>query len=151
MDLYEIRRRRVRQLIKERFGGFNTHFASMMEWPPTDVSRFFVRGKHGRKISETKARAIERRCRLERYWLDQDQSAPLSIQQPLAAYSISEAEQVKLLDAYSYLTPGQQEDIINQMNAYRKANEAAVRHLGGRFKTVTKERAAETLPSAPEE
>lgn len=151
MQIREIRRRRLRQLIRERFDGVKARLATSMEWPATDVSRFFTPGKNGRSISERKAREIERACGLKKYWLDDEESMPLGAQQPLPIYNISETERAKLLEAYSYLTPEQQEDIVAQMRAYREANEAAVRHLGGRLRTVTRARAAEKLPAAPKE
>lgn len=149
MDLRDIRRTRLRQLIRERFGNVSARLAEVMEWPPTDVSRFFTKGPHGRHLSEIKARAVEKKCKLDKYWLDQEEAPHLNVQQSLGAYSIPEPVQTKLLDAYSFLTPEQQDDILDQMHAYRKANEAAVKHLSGRFKTVTKARAAEKLPVAP--
>lgn len=151
MGLYEIRRKRLRQLIDERFDGVNAKLAEAMQWPATDLSRFFVKGKHGRNISERKARELERKCRVGKYWLDQPESAPLTVQQPLPVYNIAEDEQARLIELYSYLTPEQQNDIINRMAAYHKANEAVVKHLTGRFKTVTNARAAEKLPPAPKE
>lgn len=149
MDLHDIRRARLRQLIKERFVGVNARLAEVMEWPATDISRFFVKSEHGRNITEGKAREIERKCKLEKYWLDNPEAPHLKVQQTIPTYSIPESVQTKLLEAYSFLTPEQQDDIVDQMVAYRKANEAAVKHLSGRFKTVTKARAAEKLPAAP--
>lgn len=149
MEIWETRRVRLDQLIKERFNGVKAQAAAFLGWPATDISRYFNSGKDGRNISERKAREIERKCKLPTYWMDASETKPLQAQQSLAVYSIPDAEREALLDAYSYLTPEQQDDVLNQMRAYKTANEAAIKHLTGRFRTTTAKRAAEKLPPAP--
>jgi hypothetical protein len=151
MDIHSIRRRRLRELIDARFEGNNAKFAASMEWAPAIVGRFFTRTRNGRRITERSARAIESKCYLEKHWLDEPSNIPLSVQRPLPVYKIPQKVQDKLLELFDGLTDVQQEEIIDQIEAYQKANQAVLKQLGGRNRTVSKTRAAERLPAAPKE
>jgi hypothetical protein len=150
MDLPEIRRQRLRKLIDERYSGVDARLAAKIERQPAQVARLFMTNKHKRDIGEKLARHIERANALPAGWLDaEEENNQLSIQQPLAIYNIHYELQTKLLELFDGLTEAQQEDMIDQLQALKTANESIVRELGGRMKTVSRQRAAERLPPAP--
>lgn len=67
------RQKKLLQLIEERCGGNKARFATeIMGWQPSEVSRFFTEGPNGRDISDDKAREIERKNGLPRFWMDDE-------------------------------------------------------------------------------
>lgn len=131
MGIYSIRRTRLDELIRLQFSGVKAKFAAKMEWPASDVSRFFTKGKHGRNITEKKAREIERQLKLSAYWMDQDDPTRLGAQQPPPVYRVDQNMQDKLLHLFDGLTDLQQNDIIARIESYHKTNQAVLKQLGG--------------------
>jgi hypothetical protein len=72
MDKYEIRRRKVEELIRDRCGGVHAKFAEKIERSPSYVGRMlYPEGKPGKKnISDTLIDVIEQKFELPRGWLD---------------------------------------------------------------------------------
>lgn len=72
MDKYEIRRKRVAELIDRDFNGVIAAFAKKIEREPSYVGRMLYEpGKKGRKnISDKLIDVIETKCRLPSGWLD---------------------------------------------------------------------------------
>ncbi len=73
MDVFEIRRRRVRQLITDDFGSVDARFAEKVGKAATVVYRWFTdKPEHQRNIGEKLARQIEAACGKPAKWLDQE-------------------------------------------------------------------------------
>jgi hypothetical protein len=72
MNVKDIRRQRLQQLINERFGGIKLRFAEAMEMKPPHVHRWLRVGKGGQGMEEESARAIEIKLNLDTLWLDQE-------------------------------------------------------------------------------
>lgn len=70
MDISELRKIRLRQLVAERFGGVDASFAAAIERQPSYVSRLFATNRHSRGIGEKFARDVESKLGLEIGWLD---------------------------------------------------------------------------------
>lgn len=72
MDKYEIRRRKVLELIDSQCGGVHAKFAEKIDRSPSYVGRMlYEEGKKGKKnISDTLIDAIEQKFKLTRGWLD---------------------------------------------------------------------------------
>src|SRR5690349_8487071 len=72
MDKYEIRRRKVEELIRDRCDGVYAKFADKIERSPSYVGRMlYPKGKEGKKnISDTLIDVIEKKFNLPRGWLD---------------------------------------------------------------------------------
>lgn len=71
MDIKEIRRARVRQIIDRDFGGTDSEFAHRIGRQPSYISRIFTdKPEHRRNIGEGLARKIEIECGLEPGYLD---------------------------------------------------------------------------------
>ncbi len=76
MDLAEIRRQRLREIIDTRFNGVAAHFAAAIGREPSYVSRALTdNAKHRKNIGEDLAREIERALRLPAGYLDNQHSA----------------------------------------------------------------------------
>ncbi|MGU9827756.1 S24 family peptidase [Pseudomonas sp. LF242] len=89
MEIKDIRRARVRQIIDRDFGGKDADFAAKVEKQPSYISRLFTdKPEHLRNIGERMARDFEQKCGLEPGHLDQ----PLS-DADLASSSVSNAAQ----------------------------------------------------------
>ncbi len=71
MDIRDIRRIRIRQLIDEKFNGVGADFAARVDKSPSYISRLFTKkGIHHRNVSDAMARIFEERCGLEPGYLD---------------------------------------------------------------------------------
>jgi|GEM_PF-3692820 len=70
MDISQIRRARLKQLINDQFEGVVLRFAEAMEMKPPQVHRWLTQAKSGQNIREDSARNIESRCGLPRGWMD---------------------------------------------------------------------------------
>lgn len=72
MDKFEIRRKRVAELIERDFNGVIAKFAKKIEREPSYVGRMLYEpGKKGRKnISDKLIDVIETKCKLPAGWLD---------------------------------------------------------------------------------
>lgn len=153
MDEADIRRRRTRQLIKEKFKGVDARFAAHIGKPPTTVARWFMTGKHARSITASAARHIEKTCALPKYWLEQEGNDQVPPPPPV------EQERWARFSALAQgLTPEQLEEIVSEfdekilakMARYKQVNETAVRIFGTKkASTVSAARAAAKLPPAP--
>lgn len=150
MGIHDTRRQRLRILINERFDGVDARLATKISRQAAQIARIFATNKHKRDIGEKLARHIERSCGLPSGWLDLDESANhLTVQQHLSIYNIKDSMQTRLLELFDGLTEAQQEDMLEQLQALKKANESVLSELGGRIKTVSRQRAAAHLPPAP--
>ena len=96
MDIAEIRRIRLRQLITEQFGGTDAAFALTIEKQPSYVSRLFSENEnHRRNLGDKLAREIEKKCVLETGWLDR----PLEdAERPQQSKPLYELEPVRVWD-----------------------------------------------------
>lgn len=70
MDISEIRKIRLRQLIDERFGGVDAALAAALEKQPSYISRLFSTNRHSRGMGEKFARDLEVKLGLDSGWLD---------------------------------------------------------------------------------
>ncbi len=71
MDIHDIRRLRLKQLISERFGGSAAKFSLEAEVSSSYLSRIFTSNPaHRRNVGEKLARNLERKLGLEDGWLD---------------------------------------------------------------------------------
>ncbi|MDI2595366.1 XRE family transcriptional regulator [Pseudomonas sp. N3-W] len=71
MEIKDIRRARVRQIIDRDFGGKDADFAARVDKQPSYISRLFTdKAEHLRNIGEKMARDFEKRCGLEPGSLD---------------------------------------------------------------------------------
>lgn len=72
MDKYEMRRRRLQQLINDSYGGTAANFARAIERDPSYVSRMlYPAGKAGKKrIADDMIEHMEKKCGLPRGWFD---------------------------------------------------------------------------------
>lgn len=86
MDISEIRKHRVAQLIDQRFNGVAADFAAAIGRTPSYVSRMLSSNKHSRGIGETMARSIEQALDLE----------PGSLDRPLDAAERPPVKQAEL-------------------------------------------------------
>ncbi|WP_082916859.1 S24 family peptidase [Pseudomonas sp. JY-Q] len=75
--LRNVRRLRLRELVRSHFGGRQSAFASAIERSPSYVARLFSDNpSHSRNIGESLARQIEELCNLPSGWLDQSGDEP---------------------------------------------------------------------------
>lgn len=80
MEIKDIRRARVRQIIDRDFGGKDADFAAKVDKQPSYISRLFTeKAEHLRNIGEKMARDIELKCGL----------APGSLDRPLSEGELS--------------------------------------------------------------
>ncbi|ANY85957.1 S24 family peptidase [Pseudomonas putida] len=71
MDIYEIRRQNLRELVTERFNGRIAGLAEAIERAPSYLSRCLSgKPEHRKRVGEALARDIEDRLDLPRFWLD---------------------------------------------------------------------------------
>ncbi|WP_341674976.1 hypothetical protein [Niveibacterium sp. SC-1] len=89
MDISQIRRARLKQLIDDQFGGVVLRFAEAMDMKPPQVHRWLTQAKSGQNIREDSARNIETRCGLTRGWMDLPEGGAYQLttaaQSPLSA------------------------------------------------------------------
>ncbi|AOY00119.1 S24 family peptidase [Jeongeupia sp. USM3] len=81
MEIAEIRRRNLRQLIRSRFDGTAANLAQLIGRQPGYVSRLLTENEdHRRNLGEKLARDIEAQCGLPTGWLDHenDQVPPVA-------------------------------------------------------------------------
>ncbi len=81
MDITEIRRRRLRELIDTHFSGVAIRLANHLGMKPPQLHRWLAKGQGMREDS---ARAIEEKAGLPKLWLDQDPDLSLSSNTHLA-------------------------------------------------------------------
>ncbi|WP_439821376.1 S24 family peptidase [Pseudomonas sp. HLG18] len=82
MEIKDIRRARVRQIIDRDFGGKDANFAARVDKQPSYISRLFTdKAEHLRNIGEKMARDFEMKCGL----------APGSLDRPLSEGELSAA------------------------------------------------------------
>jgi len=91
MNVYEIRRARLAQLIAKRYDGSQADFARASGISPTYVTRMLKddASPSRKRIGEDLARQIEDRLNLPSHWLDsapERQSAELHVSEPAIAY-----------------------------------------------------------------
>lgn len=92
MEIKDIRRARVRQIIDRDFGGKDADFAAKVDKQPSYISRLFTdKAEHLRNIGEKMARDFEQKCGLELGSLDR----PLS-EAELSSGTVSDAAQPRI-------------------------------------------------------
>lgn len=110
-----------------------------------------VKGKQLR-FGEEMARHIENKCELPRYALDDkdwDPKATTTAREPqLQLYTLDPDSQARLLATFDQLTPPQQEEFIQQMEAAVRGNVETQKFMNARVKGVPVERTAH-IPLAP--
>lgn len=78
--LRNVRRLRLRELVRSHFGGRQSAFASAIERSPSYVARLFSDNpSHARNIGESLARQIEELCNLPTGWLDRSADEPAAV------------------------------------------------------------------------
>lgn len=125
MDIYERRRRRLQEILTERFpgrGGRST-LASRLERQPGYVSRCLNGGK---RIGEAFARHVEERLQLPAFWLD----GPLNTGADLSG------QQIALLHGFAELTAEQQSELLASLDDTIRRNRAIYIHLARRDHAV---------------
>ncbi|WP_444757167.1 S24 family peptidase [Pseudomonas sp. A014] len=86
MDIYEIRRSNLRELVTERFNGRIAGLAEAIDRAPSYLSRCLTgKTEHRKRIGESLARDIEDRLDLPRFWLDVICATGETRKQPAAA------------------------------------------------------------------
>lgn len=96
MDVYEVRRKRLRELIDTRYNKVSAAFAEKHEKQPSYISRCLLPlGKpHRKRIGEDFAREIEKVERLPKGWMDEMVGSPVAI----AIKSESELDGLELIE-----------------------------------------------------
>lgn len=84
MNITDIRRQRLQQLIQERFGGTVLRCATALDMKPPQLHRWLSAGQG---IREDSARKIEIKLGLPAGWLDISPESP-QIQQTVASYNV---------------------------------------------------------------
>lgn len=103
MDIYEMRRVRLRKLIDDDFGGRQADFARFVLLAPSQVNRWLSStAAKIPKINEASARDIEHKCNKPAGWMDSENPFPLLSQQAL-----------KIAEIISSLPDVQQAMLIN--------------------------------------
>ncbi|WP_136419953.1 hypothetical protein [Herbaspirillum sp. ST 5-3] len=102
MDIQDIRRARLAQLIQERYGS-QAQFIEQTNENQGEVSALL----RDKSFGEKKARKLEKKCGLPAYWLDGDM-APIS--------ASTQAREVAR--AFDLLTPKQQGAVITMIESY---------------------------------
>lgn len=86
MDIYDIRRHRLKQWIDEDFGGVAAQFARAVKSEPNYITRVLsTNEKHRKRLGEKLARQFEEALAKPKMWLDQD---PHGTQQIKADYIV---------------------------------------------------------------
>ena len=117
-NLRRIRRERLRKILDEQFPGRGGQalLAQVLDRQTGYISRCL----HGDKpIGEVFARHVEEALHLPRYWLDGVQTQGRSMS----------TQHVALLERFDALTPGQQRELMEQLDAMRKRNQEVYEHL----------------------
>lgn len=70
MNISEIRRRNIQQLIETKYDGNRSYFARVLEKPDNQIQRIFIQTKNGRNVSSSFARFIEKKTNLKKDCLD---------------------------------------------------------------------------------
>lgn len=84
MDIQEIRRTQLKEIIKQHFNGVASSFAQKIDKEPSYISRIFTeKEEHRRNIGESFAREIEQKLGLPYLFLD---TLKTSIQEPRPDY-----------------------------------------------------------------
>lgn len=77
MDIYNIRKRNLRRIINDSFGGVAANLSRALDVQPNVISRIFTRNeKHRRNVGNEMAREIERVVHLQPGWLDREHWPP---------------------------------------------------------------------------
>lgn len=83
--------------------------------------------------------------------MEEGEEPDVGAQQSLGMYNLEEDMQHAVLELFDGLTSVQQQEMLKQLRAYKKANEAIMRELGGRPRTLSSEKAAKHLPKPPDD
>jgi hypothetical protein len=78
MDIFEIRRTRLRKLIDDDFDGNQSAFGRFTSYSQTQINKWLsLTNVSRRNITELSAREIEQKCNKPRDWLDSENPIPL--------------------------------------------------------------------------
>lgn len=96
MDVYEVRRKRLRELIDTRYNKVSAAFAEKHEKQPSYISRCLLplEKPHRKRIGEDFAREIEKVEQLPKGWMDEMVGSPVAI----AIKSESELDGLELIE-----------------------------------------------------
>ena len=121
MNIKDIRRNNLLELKKE-FGSF----AALAKATNTDPSYLSQVNIKSRDMGHDVARRIEAALSTVPGWMD-IQHKPGVVEQPLALYSVNPNLQTRILAAFDWLTPPQQEEHIKELEAMAEANRQAAK------------------------
>lgn len=117
-DIVETRRKRLNQLIAERYHDNRAEFCRKSGEDPTYLSRLFSDGKHSKAFTETIARRIEKEIGLKRGWLDRDARTDAQHDKKQAALGLTE-EAIEMARVWMQLSPGRRAKHVDEI--YRDA------------------------------
>lgn len=75
MEIFDVRQRRLRELMRRDYSGKQKLLAAAIERDPNYVSRLLSNGKHRKNLAEELAREIETKLKLAPGWLDRETDA----------------------------------------------------------------------------
>ncbi len=132
MDVSEIRKIRLRQLIDERFDGIDSAFALAIERSASYVSRVFSENRHSRGVGEKLARHVEQALELEPGYLDRPLSATeqAAVKPKEASYNL---EPVGVWDDETPLDDGEVElPFLKEVELSAGSGRTAIHEAGSR-------------------
>lgn len=121
MNIKDIRRNNLLKL-KAEFGSF----AALAKRTNTDASYLSQVNIKARDMGHDVARRLESALGKTPGWMD-TQHNPQKVEQPLALYSVNPELQSRLLAAFDWLTPPQQNEHIKELEALAEANRHAAK------------------------
>jgi hypothetical protein len=73
-SIYDIRRRNLRDVLEQEFGGVQIQLATLVEWHAANLSRFLAPpdAERHRNIGDISARQFEQKLGKPRFWMDQN-------------------------------------------------------------------------------
>lgn len=126
VDVYLIRRERLRQLIDDDFKGNQTAFSEQTKYKAPQINRWLsTRAASLRNITEESAREIERRAGKPEKWLDMRESLGNERRLALVQTESLDDNLKRLIDGYRLADP------ITQKHMLRMA-EDAIENFGKR-------------------
>lgn len=98
MDIWDTRRERLRELIKERFDGNQSALAERLSREANYISRLLTDKKHRKRMTEILARKIEKIVELPEFWLDQAHNQAATAPPPAWPFKTFTRAMVERLD-----------------------------------------------------
>jgi hypothetical protein len=136
MNIKDIRRNNL-LVLKKEFGSF----AALAKRTNTDASYLSQVNIKARDMGHDVARRIEAALGKTPGWMDaQRHDRTNAVEQPMALYSVNPVLQTRVLAAFDWLTPPQQEDHLKELEAMAEANRQAAKIFQKRIATADNER-----------